>query len=94
MLTEKLQNIQNRAARVTSGVSYETRSSDILQLCVGEMWKTSILMYKVLNDHTAPNLRASFIRMNDSQNDYKLRNRETDLIIPKPKSEHLKKLVQ
>ena len=51
----------------------------------------SISMYKVLNDHTAPKLRASFIQMSESQNDYQLRNRETDLIIPKPKSEYLKK---
>lgn len=97
VLKEKLQKLQNRAARVISGVSYETRSSDILQAL---SWKNveerhkknkSILMYKVLNNHTAPNLRPSFIRMSESQNDYQLRNRETDLIIPKPKSEYLKK---
>ena len=28
---------------------------------------------------------------NDGQNNYQLRNRETDLIIPNPKSEYLKK---
>ena len=50
-------------------------------------------MFKVLNNHTAPNLRASFTRMNDRQNNYQLRNRETDLIITKLKSECLKKPV-
>ena len=29
--------------------------------------------------------------MNDSQNNYQLRNKETNLIIPKPKSQYLKK---
>ena len=48
-------------------------------------------MYKVLNNHTAPSLRASFIRMRDTQYDYQLRNRETDLVIPRPRSEYLKK---
>ena len=47
--------------------------------------------HKVLNNHTAPSLRASFIRMRDTQYDYQLRNRETDLVIPKPRSEYLKK---
>ena len=32
VLKEKLQKLQNRAARVISGESYETRSSDILQV--------------------------------------------------------------
>ena len=59
------------------------------------MWKKdkknkSILMFKVLNNHTA-NLSTSFTRMNDNQKNFQLRNRETDLIIPKPKSEYLKK---
>ena len=48
-------------------------------------------MFKVLNNHTAPNLRASFTGINDSQINYQKRNEETDLIISKPKSEYLKK---
>ena len=41
-------------------------------------------MFKVLNNYTAPNLRTSFTRMNDSRNNYQFRNRETDLINTKP----------
>ena len=97
MLKEKLQKLQNRAARVISGASYEIPSSEVLQAL---SWKSleerhrktkSVLMYKVLNNHTAPSLRASFIRMRDTQYDYQLRNREIDLVIPKPRSEYLKK---
>ena len=97
MLKEKLQKLQNRAARVISGASYETPSSEVLQALswkgVEERHKKtkSVLMYKVLNNHTAPSLRASFIRMRDTQYDYQLRNRETDLVIPKPRNEYLKK---
>ena len=34
----------------------------------------STLMYKILNDDTAPNLRNSFVRRNVDQTDYHLRN--------------------
>ena len=51
----------------------------------------STLMYKILNDDTAPNLRNSFVRRNVDQTDYHLRNSATDLTLPKPKREFLKR---
>ena len=48
-------------------------------------------MYKVLGNHTAPNLKDIFSRRNASQNIYDLRNSETDLSLKKPKTEFLKK---
>ena len=45
----------------------------------------STLMYKILNDDTAPNLRNSFVRRNGDQTDYYLRISATDLTLPKPK---------
>ena len=42
-------------------------------------------MYKIINDHAAPNLKPSYFDDDD------LRNRETDLILPKPKKEFLKR---
>ena len=62
-LQDKLQKYQNRAARAISGASYETRSIDVLE-SLG--WETlekrrlrnkAVLMYKILNDHSAPNLK-------------------------------------
>ena len=48
-------------------------------------------MYKIFNDHTAPVLRNSFVRRNVDQTNYHLRNTATDLTLPKPKREFLKR---
>ena len=48
-------------------------------------------MYKILNDHTAPGLRGPFVRREVDQSNYHLRNTVTDLTLPKPKREFLKK---
>ena len=53
----------------------------------------STLMYKILNDDTAPNLRNYFVRRNVDQTDYHLRNSATDLTLPKPKRECFQKEV-
>ena len=85
---------QSRAARVLTGANYDIRSVDIIQ---NLSWDTlnarrrrakSTLMYKILNDDTAPNLRNSFVRRNVNQTDYHLRNSAIDLTL-KPKREFL-----
>ena len=48
-------------------------------------------MCKILNDRTAPGLRGSFVRREIDQTNYHLRNTATDLTIPKPKREFLKR---
>ena len=48
-------------------------------------------MYKILNDDTASNLRNSFVRRNVDQTDYHLRNSATDLTLPEPKRQFLKR---
>jgi hypothetical protein len=48
-------------------------------------------MFKILNDHTAPALRGSFVGREMDQTNYTLRNTATDLTLPKPKREFLKK---
>ena len=47
-------------------------------------------MYKFLNNHTAPNLRTSFRLNIECDNTYDLRNRETDLSLPKPNTDSSK----
>ncbi len=83
--------------RVITGADYDVRSSEVLNK-LG--WETLarrrelnklVLMYKVLGNHTAPNLKDLFSRRNASQNIYDLRNSETDLSLKKPKTEFLKK---
>ena len=96
-LQDKLQKYQNRAARVVSGATYETRSTDVLE-SLG--WETlekrrlrnkAVLMYKILNDHSAPNLKHLFNKRNEAQTSYNLRNNQTDITLPNPKTEYLKR---
>jgi hypothetical protein len=51
----------------------------------------SIYMYKIINDHATPNLKQLFRRCSEGDSLYDLRNRETDLVLPKPKKEFLKR---
>ncbi len=47
----------------------------------------SIFIHKILNGHTAPNLKESFQSNNERYYAYNLRNRETDLAPPMPRKE-------
>ena len=64
-----------------------TRSTDVLE-SLG--WETlekrrlrskAILMYKILNDHSAPNLKKLFNKRNEIQTSYNLRNNQTDITL-------------
>ena len=97
LLRDQLQIFQSRAARALTGANYDTHSAYLLNML---SWDTlenrrsgakSVLMYKILNDHTAPGLRGSFVRREIDQTNYHLRNTATDLTILKPKREFLKK---
>ena len=67
-LKDKLQRVRTRAARVLIGASYNVRSADVLDTLSWDMLDTrrscatSVLMYKILNDHTAPGFRNSFFQ--------------------------------
>ena len=97
LLKDKLQLFQSRAARVLTGASYDIRSADLIDSL---SWQTlddrrrcakSVLMYKLLNDHTARGLRNYFVRRNVDQTNYHLRNTASDLTLPKPKRYFLKR---
>ena len=47
----------------------------------------SIMMFKILHDQSAPLLRNLFLKVEDCQDNYDLRNRDTDLALPKPKTD-------
>ena len=64
-------------------------------LLAGKLWRRrlrnkSVLMYRILNNRTAPNLKDLFTRNNELQVNYDLRSRCTDLALPNPKREFLK----
>ena len=92
-MKNRLQKYQNRAARVITGANYDVRSADLLKnlrwepLEVRRNYLKAIFMYKIINGHTAPNLKESFRSNNEIDNSYNLRNRETDLALPMPKKE-------
>ena len=97
LLKEKLQRFQNRAARVVTGAKFDVSSSELLELL---NWKNLeyrfklnelTLMYNILNNGTAPCLRQFFSARSDINNNYNLRNYDSDLSIPKPKKEFLKR---
>ena len=97
LLKDKLQRFHTRAARLILGANHDTHSVDLLNML---SWDTlenrrsgakSVLMYKILNDHTAHGLRGSFVRREVDQTNYHLRNIATDLTLPKPNREFLKK---
>ena len=80
-LNEKLQRFQNRAARIIAAVNYETNSAHVLE-SLG--WETleerhkrnkSILIYRILNNRTAPNLKELFTRIDELLVNYVLRSR-------------------
>ena len=89
-LKDKLSKFQNRAARVITGKSYDVPSVDLL----ADLQWTSLekrrnnskllLMYKIINGHTAPNLRNKFKFNYEMDCPYNLRNSSTDLALPKP----------
>ena len=92
---EKLQKMQNRAARVITGKSYEVRSQSILQELgwqpLVERWKQNkaVFMYKVKNGNCLTNITNMFNVKNNLQ--YNLRNNECDFTAEKPKTNFLKK---
>jgi hypothetical protein len=77
--------------------SFETRSADVLRSLAWDDLETrrcttkSILLYKVLNGYIGASLKESLILKTTRQTNYDLRNSLTDLTLPKPKREYLKK---
>jgi predicted nuclease of restriction endonuclease-like (RecB) superfamily len=98
-LLDKLKKFQNRAARIIPGASYEIDSAVVLETLGWENLKSrrqkmkSILLYKILNDYTAPNLKESLIGSSLTLANYNLRNIYTDLALSKPRREFPKKFL-
>ena len=95
-MADKLQKLQNRAARVITRKSYEVRSHDIrLRL----NWNTladrryehkATTMFKVLNGYAPPYMSELFKPITESI-PYDLRGREQNIILPLPKRDYCKR---
>ena len=91
---DKLQKGQNRAARIISGANYAAdvlASLGWLTLEERRIRNQSILMFRVVDNLTASNLKNSFTRICILQDDYNLRNTLNDLALLIPRREFLKK---
>ena len=93
-LSDKLQKIQNRAARVVTKSGYEIRSDKLLndlnwdKLVVRRDKQMATLMFKASHGLVPKYIQTQFDKRSLS---YSLRNQENSLLIPKPRTEYLKK---
>ena len=89
-LKEKLQKLQNRAARVITGDSYDTRSKDILQklnwknLSERRQQKTIAYVSKAIAGNCPENISKKFEKSYSER--YDLRNNNKFLSLPKPRT--------
>ena len=77
--------------------SLTIRTADVFETLAWEtlekrrVYLKSIFMYKILNNLAAPNLNRMFYKMSNCPISYNLRNSDTDLVIPQPKTEFKKR---
>ena len=95
-LAEKLQRLQNRAARTLMSASYDSNLDDLFRtlgwrrLYYQRLEQKSILMYKTLHGMTPDYLRSRFV-YRDDVSAYRLRNTENKLVLPQLRTDYLKK---
>lgn len=93
-LSDKLQKLQNRAARVITKTGYEARSSDLLselgwdKLATRREKQKATLMFKTMSKLVPDNIQNLFEKRKTQHN---LRNQESALVLQKPRTEYLKK---
>ena len=95
-LAQKLQKLQNRAARIITGSDYTIRSSEILS---DLNWSTleqrqdlhlKLLMFKTINKNVPDYISAKFVPVNTIHN-YSLRGADSRIFVPRSSTEALKK---
>ena len=94
-LSDKLQKLQNRAARVITQSPFDTSSNLLLamlrweKLSLRRKKQKALIMYKTLNELAPDYLQCLFTERH--VNDYNLRNLEGKLSLPKPNTNYLKR---
>ena len=93
-LSDKLQKLQNRAARVITKSPFDTSSNHLLstlsweRLSLRRKKQKALMMYKTMND-LAPDYLQSLFSQHHSA--YNLRNSEGRLTLSKPSTNYLKR---
>ena len=86
---DKLQKLQNRAARIITWADYSIRSSDVLNTLAWSNLEER-RMFKIFNTDCPTYLREQFHRTSEIH-DYNLRGSNYDLQLPLPKTNFLKR---
>ena len=95
-LSQKLQKLQNRAARVITFSNYDRSTDELLRLV---NWvkldrqclvNKSILMYKIVNRMVPDYLSSHFVFRSDTLT-YNLRESDFSLAIPQPRTNYFKR---
>ena len=95
-LSEKLQKLQNRAARILMCANYDSNIDKLFRamgwrkLKYQRLESAAIMMYKSLHGMTTEYLSSRFVSRNDVTS-YRLMNTENKLALPQPPTNHLKK---
>ena len=95
-LAEKLQKLQNRAARILLSAPYDANATDLFRrlnwknLKNQRLYTKAIMMFKNLNGETPDYLSTKFIFRNDTTS-YRLRNSERRLVLPQPRTDYVRK---
>ena len=95
-VAEKLQKLQNRAARILLSAPYDSSALDLFRRL---HWKNlrnqrisakAVMMFKILNGQTSDYLSNKFIFCNDTTS-YRLRNSEMRLALLQPRTDYVRK---
>ena len=94
-LSEKLQRLQNRTARILMSASDSNldevfRALGWRKLCHQRLEKKSIMIYKTLHEMTPEHLRSRFV-YRDNARAYCLRNTKNKLVLPQPRTDYLRR---
>ena len=96
-LKNRRQKFQNGAARLIFGANYDIRSAALIEnlrwepLEERQNYLKAVFTFKILNGHTAPNLKERFETNNDSMRPCNMRNTQTDFALPLPKKDYGKR---
>ena len=95
-LSEKLQKLQNRAARILMCANYDSNIDELFRalgwrkLKYQRLESAAIMMNKSLHGMTPEYMSSRFVSRNDVTS-YRLRNTENKLALPQPRTNYLKK---
>ena len=96
-LSSKLQKLQNRAARVLTFSNYDCSTSELFQnlkwskLVHQRAVSKAIMMHSIVNNTAPEYLTSRFVRR-CGLTSYKLRENESKLAVPQPRTEFYKKV--